>query len=373
MTQKRRSSTPASRRGAPRRARRSGKPWPLLFAALAALLLLIGGVLTALWSWGNAVAGPSQQMSVQLPQGDRAQLCRSLQQQGVVAKPALLAAYWAVFQRSVQVDPGVHLLPPQQSPRQLLQLLGRRSNRKRVSVSVPEGWNLFQIAERLEKQGVTARLELLRQALTGKLARQLGVQADSLEGYLFPDTYELYLNSSAQAVLERMVKRAQQYHQVLISEHATQVDALHSEFSFGLHQVIVFASMLEREAANPAEYPKIASVFFNRLRDESFRPRGMLQSDPTAGYGCLLQPSLPSCAGYSGRITPALLRDAQNPYNTYRRAGLPPGPIGNPGAAALRAVLQPADTPFLFFVADGHGRHVFTRTLAEHEAAIAGQ
>ena len=97
----------------------------------------------------------------------------------------------------------------------------------------------------------------------------------------------------------------------------------------------------------------------------------MLQSDPTAGYGCLVaQAPPPSCQRLSRRITPAMLRDRSNRYNTYVHRGLPPGPIGNPGERALEAVLDPADTDFYFFVADGRGRHRFSRTLAEHERAV---
>jgi len=113
-------------------------------------------------------------------------------------------------------------------------------------------------------------------------------------------------------------------------------------------------------------------VFLNRLMDPTFRPLRMLQSDPTASYGCLVQvPPPASCE--PGPPTPAMLRDATNPYNTYRRAGLPPGPISSPGEAAIRAVLAPAKTDYLYFVAQGGGRHRFSRTFSEHRGAIEGQ
>src|SRR5262249_6208505 len=130
------------------------------------------------------------------------------------------------------------------------------------------------------------------------------------------------------------------------------------------------ASVVEKEAARSDELPIIASVFFNRLNDPDFQPLRMLQSDPTAGYGCVALPSIESCKGFTGRVTPAILRDPGNPYNTYRHPGLPPGLIPNPGLAAIEAVLVPAKTDYLFFVAQGDGRHAFSRTLGEHEAAI---
>ena len=100
----------------------------------------------------------------------------------------------------------------------------------------------------------------------------------------------------------------------------------------------------------------------------------MLQSDPTASYGCLVLGSqIPSCAGFHGTVTPSLLRDPANPYNTYRHAGLPPGPIANPGLAAIEAVLVPSQSDFLYFVAKGGGRHSFSRTFAEHREALETQ
>jgi UPF0755 protein len=128
---------------------------------------------------------------------------------------------------------------------------------------------------------------------------------------------------------------------------------------------------VEREAADSSEHPLIASVFYNRLRDPTFRPLKALESDPTAGYGCLVEPALaPSCAGFQGQITPALLRDPKNRYNTYRHGGLPPGPIANPGESALAAVLTPATSDYLYFVASGRGKHAFSRTFEEHRRAI---
>jgi UPF0755 protein len=129
------------------------------------------------------------------------------------------------------------------------------------------------------------------------------------------------------------------------------------------------ASIIEKEAGKADEKPLIASVFLNRLLDPTFRPLRMLQSDPTATYGCLVQTPPPeSCT--PGRPTPAMLRDTTNPYNTYRRAGLPPGPISSPGEGAIRAVLAPAKTDYLYFVAQGGGRHRFSRTFSEHRGAI---
>jgi UPF0755 protein len=119
------------------------------------------------------------------------------------------------------------------------------------------------------------------------------------------------------------------------------------------------------------ERPTIAGVFMNRLTSPDFRPH-RLQADPTVAYGCLVaRDRIPSCAGFDGkRITPAMVRDPDNPYSTYRIEGLPPGPISNPGLSALEAALAPAQHEYFYFVTHGGGRHHFTRTLEEHNQRV---
>jgi UPF0755 protein len=153
--------------------------------------------------------------------------------------------------------------------------------------------------------------------------------------------------------------------------HAAQLARRPGAAGFGKHELLTLASIVEKEAASPKEHGRIASVFYNRLEDPRFLPRRMLQSDPTAGYGCLLAGErLASCRGYTGTVTASMLRDPDNEYNTYKHPGLPPGPIANPSQSAIEAVLDPPDTPYFFFVAGPAKRHVFSRTLAEHEQAI---
>jgi len=166
-----------------------------------------------------------------------------------------------------------------------------------------------------------------------------------------------------------LVAEAQKHLARLQSELGAEFAARQAEQGLSAHDVVVLASIIEKEAAKADEKPLIASVFLNRLVDPTFRPLHMLQSDPTASYGCLVQQPMPdSCT--PGRPTPAMLRDATNPYNTYRHPGLPPGPISSPGEAAIRAVLKPAATDYLYFVAQGGGRHRFSRTFSEHRGAI---
>jgi UPF0755 protein len=337
----------------------------LIAAAVAGTALLLA------WSKSIGEAQHPQTLKIEGAWGRRA-IAAYLHQRGLVDDEHLFLAYWTVRHPRWRVESGLHIVPPFLAPADLLVLLARMGHRPAVPVNVPEGWSSFQIAKRLHSLAVCDETELLRLAHSPEFAAKLEVNADSLEGYLFPDTYELFLDSSAQSVLTRMVEQGRQRHQQLLGEHTARAAELQQRFGFGWHQIVTLASVVEKEAASHSEQPIVASVFFNRLSDATFRPAKMLQSDATAGYGCLRYPQVATCQGFLGRITPNMLRDDQNPYNSYRHAGLPPGPIGNPGQGALRAVLQPAETSYLFFVAKDSGGHAFSRTLAEHEAAIAG-
>jgi len=143
---------------------------------------------------------------------------------------------------------------------------------------------------------------------------------------------------------------------------------LQAELGLDRRAVVTLASMVEKEAAVAEERPIIASVFLNRLRKDDF---ARLQSDPTALYGCLAMPEkIAACDQFDGKASGALNRDVDNVYSTYVTKGLPPGPIANPGAASVEAVLNPAETSYLFFVAKGKGRHAFSESYDEHNAAV---
>jgi UPF0755 protein len=154
----------------------------------------------------------------------------------------------------------------------------------------------------------------------------------------------------------------------LKDENREAFDQLAEKRRWSELEIVTLASIVEKETGDAGERPLVASVYFNRLDDADFTPRAMLQADPTAAYGCELDPR-PSCSS-NGRVTPEMLRDPENAYNTYKHPGLPPGPITNPGEAALAAVLKPAKTDYLFFVRAANGRHTFSRTLADHNRAI---
>ncbi len=288
---------------------------------------------------------------------------------GLTGNPRLFAAYVRVMQPGLEVVPGRHVVRDDLSARELLRRLARKAGRGTAHVIVPEGFNHVQLSQRLEQLGVCAAEDFRRAVRDAAHVRALGIPADSAEGYLYPATYELLADSTPSAVVGLMVAEAQKRLAALRTEQAPLFATRQREHGLSAHDVIALASIIEKEAAKADEKPLIASVFLNRLADPSFRPLRMLQSDPTASYGCLVQEPPPaSCT--AGRPTPAMLRDATNLYNTYRHPGLPPGPIASPGQDAIRAVLSPAKTDYLYFVGQGGGRHRFSRTFAEHRGAI---
>ena len=213
--------------------------------------------------------------------------------------------------------------------------------------ALPEGYSIFQAAELLERQEIFGREAFLKACRNRELLKGLGIEANSAEGYLMPGTYLISPKLDENGLVATMVKNFQ-----------VKVSALEQEIAasgFTLHQVVILASMIEKEALSSEEKPLIASVFHNRLRI------GMpLQSDPTAIYGL---------RAFGGTVTKQDLR-RPSPYNTYRIKGLPVGPIGNPGIDAIRAAIQPASTDYLYFVARNNGTHQFSRTLKEHNQGV---
>jgi UPF0755 protein len=215
-------------------------------------------------------------------------------------------------------------------------------------VNVPEGSNMFDIARLLEASGAMPARDFLRAAEDPSLIRDLDPKAPTLEGYLFPATYRLSHSTTAEELCRMMT-----------AEFRRQWKKLTVDDPSSPHQVVTLASLVEKETGLAAERPLVAGVFVHRLK------LGMLlDCDPTTIYASLLD------RRYRGVIHQSDL-DNPDPYNTYKNAGLPPGPIANPGADSIRAALHPAETDFLYFVAKpSGGGHQFSTTLAAHEKAV---
>ncbi len=227
-----------------------------------------------------------------------------------------------------------------------------------ISVTVPEGFNSFQIAALLEEKGLVTRGAFLDAARDASPIRDLVPNAPSVEGFLFPATYHFPRHLTAQDAIATMTSH---FRAVWNSLGAPDPPAgvMIPSGAMTPGQILTLASMVESETPKPEERPIVAGVFVNRLR------RGMLlESDPTVVY------TLEQAGKYRGVLTTDDLR-FDSPYNTYRYKGLPPGPIANPGEASLRAAREPAAVDYLYFVADTEGGHFFSKTLAEHNRNVA--
>jgi len=358
--------------------RPSTPPGPLqrvLGRIAVGLGLILVFVVIPLFGWSLAPGpGSGKSFTLQVPAAaSSAELGALLAAQGALASPRLFQWALLLFHPGFEPVPGEHLLNDAASPRELALRLEHSGSRSAAHVTLPEGFQHLQIGERLEHAEVCSLAAFRRAVSDPELLHELSIPGPSAEGYLFPATYGLLADSDAREVVRVLVSEAKKRFSKLLEAHPNRLEQLARDFGFQERDVLTLASMIEKEAHEPSERPLIASVFFNRLKDPDFRPPRMLQSDPTASYGCLvLAKDIPSCADFRGAVTPTLLRDSTNPYNTYRHPGLPPGPIANPGEAAIEAVLAPAQSDYLYFVAKGGGKHAFSRTFAEHREAIDG-
>ncbi len=348
------------------------------------VLAVVSGVLLAMvvaawlgYRWFVSRPGPSLRAPVAvswpvgLSAGEAAQLLVDL---GLTDRLSWMSAYLWLSSATDCMQAGPHLLHGAVTPVLLRAMLCRTEQRSVVKLTVPEGFNRFAIAKRLERLGICGRGAFLHASADRELLYRLGLEprslpeADTAEGYLFPATYAFREDSSPSGIVKTMVRTSQRRWDALVREFPEGLAALKDNFDYGRHEALTLASMVEKEAAVAEERPIIASVFLNRLRDPSFRH---LQSDPTAVYGCLVMPArIAACKDFDGRATPAINRDKANVYSTYVRAALPPGPIANPGQASIRAVLAPADSAYLYFVAKGNKRHTFSVDYAAHKKAV---
>jgi UPF0755 protein len=215
------------------------------------------------------------------------------------------------------------------------------------TVVIPEGYTMFDIAQLMEDAGLGSKDEFLKAAQSQvALIRDLDPEARSLEGYLFPNTYQFTRTQTMPDMIGIMVKEFRQV--------AQQIGLTND-----VHAIVTMASIVEKETAVPEERPIVASVYYNRLGK-----RIALDADPSIIYAKMLQ------GDYQGALHHADMQ-VDSPYNTYRHAGLPPGPIGNPGKSALEAAMHPANTDYFYFVSNGNGHHRFASSLEEHNRNVA--
>jgi UPF0755 protein len=227
-------------------------------------------------------------------------------------------------------------------------------------LTVLEGWRALELADELEFRKVASKDDVMALVTSSAWTQPFIVgrpSGASLEGYLFPDTYQLDKETTARVLVGKMLDNFAQ--RVLPAWNSRR-----SSLKLTLHEVVTLAAIVEREAQAPAERPIIASVYLNRLAEGM-----LLQADPTVQYALVAGSSRPADGYWKKDLTLADLA-YDSPYNTYKYPGLPPGPICNPGLASIQAVLQPAETDYYFFMAKGDGSHAFAKTLAEHNENV---
>lgn len=310
----------------------------LLLAALA-----VGGWLA--WALYVPVT-PSGQKFVLLHAGySTRRIARELQDAGVIRNAGAFLI-WRRLHHGHSLKAGEYLF---EKPANAVAIDDRlvRGDVYVRTVVVPEGFTIFDVAQAVENAGLGSKEEFLKVAITDTdLIRDLSPDAATLEGFLFPNTYEFTRTQSMEDIAGAMVRQ--------FREVAKEIG-----LTSNIPAVVTLASIVEKETAVPEERMVVASVYDNRVRLNM-----LLQADPSVVYGELLQGT------YSGALHHDDMR-FDSPYNTYRHAGLPPGPIANPGRSALEAALHPASTDYLYFVADGSGRHRFARSLEEHNRNVA--
>lgn len=319
-----------------------------LLILIILIILLSGGLAAAGWWLLTTPLTPPEAIALEITPGSSLQrVARQLEERGVISHALLLRLLAKWHDQEQQIQAGHYTFAVPATADDILQRLVR-GDVDRVSLTIPEGFNQQQIIERIGEAGYGEVEKLWQLASNPEFIASLGVAADSLEGYMFPETYRFVPGTSEAALLRMMVDQLQR---TLSPEKREAARRL----GLSLHEHVTLASLIEKETGVVAEMPLISSVFHNRLAINM-----RLQTDPTVIYGV---------EDYFGTITRRHL-NTPTPYNTYIIYGLPPGPIASPGRAALYAAVFPEDSDYYYFVSRGDGSHQFSRTLREHNNAV---
>jgi UPF0755 protein len=332
----------------------------LKFVAKIGFLLLLTALAGGAWFWycfEQPYQGfPAQGVFVTVPRGASGRtVARVLKQNGVLRSPFAFGLYARRHPRR-RLQAGEYFFDHAISGHDVFWQIAD-GHVYQQAFTVREGETIFDIAQDLAAQKLVSAEDFLAAAENPELIRDIAPQAKTLEGFLFPATYYLPRHPSATDVTAEMVhKFKEEWQRITASETAGDPTGL--DHGRPAESVVTLASLVERETPRPQERPLVAGTFANRLRKHI-----PLQCDPTVIY------ALQDAGKYRGSLTLADLR-FDSPYNTYAHSGLPPGPIGNPGEASLRAALNPADTNYLYFVANTQGGHFFATNLIDHNRNV---
>jgi UPF0755 protein len=311
------------------------------------IVLAVGG--SAAWLVHVPVTPPANTSLLLRPGYSTRRIAAELKKAGVI-RSAFAFRLWHVLHPKPSLKAGEYRFESAASFPQVYDRIARGDIYFHV-VTIPEGYTMFDVAKAIEDAGLGSAADFLHvaQAQT-QLISDLAPQATSLEGYLFPNTYQFTRTQSMPEMVAMMVHQFR-----LVAEQIGLTSGLNSD----VPKIVTMASIVEKETAAPEERPRVASVYYNRLAQKM-----PLDADPSVIYAELLDGT------YQGSLHHADMA-VNSPYNTYHFPGLPPGPIGNPGRSSLQAALHPDSTDFLYFVSDGNGHHRFARSLAEHNRNVA--
>ena len=326
----------------------------LFFAAIVLLLLTSAGLGAFLALRYTQTPGSQESRAVIFevtPSMSFQSVAAELKKAGVINNAKFFYLYARARRMRSLLRVGEYDLNTNMIPGQVLAVITSGKSRTKPFV-VPEGLNIFEISELFEKQGFGTSEEFLSFVKDKEFVKSLlGQEHNSLEGYLFPETYLITKFMTAKDVITAMVRRFQSVYNEIGKQNQLK--------NWSLHQIVTLASIVEKETGAPQERKVISSVFHNRLKKQM-----RLQTDPTIIYGIADQTGVvPNNIHKSDLLKPSR-------YNTYVIAGLPPGPISNPGREALLAAMNPDATEFLYFVSHNDGTHEFTKTYEDHSRAV---
>jgi UPF0755 protein len=275
------------------------------------------------------------------------ELAARLKSRGVITSTARFKLYSRITGNDKRLKAGEYNLSTAMTPAQILNTIVQGKSIL-YRLTIPEGYSMAQIADEVEHQRLGTAKAFLELARNPTVAKSFNIKAQTLEGYLFPDTYYFPKGAKPDTIIAKMVSH---FNAQFKPEWVQRAQSL----NFSVHQIVTLASIIEKETGTPSERPIIASVFHNRLRKKM-----RLESDPTVIYGI---------RDFDGNIKRRHLQE-RTPYNTYKIRGLPPGPIANPGSAAIEAALFPDQTDYLYFVAKKDGTHHFSTNISDHNRAV---
>lgn len=278
-------------------------------------------------------------------------VARDLETSGIIVNAKMFSIYAKFSNMRSQMKAGEYLFRTNMNPDEVLNVLisGKSIERK---ITIPEGLNIYEISQLLDEQKIVKEKDFLRLIKDQKFIESLlGEKLESLEGYLYPETYLFTKFTTAEELIGKMVKQALENYNEVVPDGKSWIGSRHAFFTF--------SSLVEKESGSPEDRPLVASVFKNRINKKM-----RLQTDPTILYGI---------ADLTGVLKNNITKEdilSPNRYNTYTIDGLPPGPIANPGIESMRAALNPSETNFLYFVSRNDGTTQFSENLQEHNSSV---